>query len=78
MSSFDTQIIDCVNEEELLDEFETRCEWKVYLPSSFQNNKVKENEVLCKTTSSNEYIVITSNDVLKSWSQESRANNEKA
>ena len=44
MSSFDTQIIDCVNEEELLDEFERRCEWKVSLPSSIQNNTVKEND----------------------------------
>ena len=66
------------DEEELLDEFKRRCEWNVSLPSSIQNNTVKENEVLCKTTSSNEYIVITSNDVIKSWSQKSRANNEKA
>ena len=40
--NFDTPILDCVNEEELLDEFERRCEWKVSFPSRIQNNTVKE------------------------------------
>ena len=77
-SNFDTLILDCVNEEELLDEFEIRCEWKVSITSSIQNNTVKENDeenknkVLCKTPSSDEDNVITLDDVLKPWSRESR------
>ena len=69
--NFDTPILDCLNEEELLAEFERRCEWKVSLPSSIQNNTVKENDeenknkVLCKTPSSDEDIVVTLHDVLK-------------
>jgi len=69
--NFDTPILDCLNEEELLAEFERRCEWKVSLPSSIQNNTVKENDekdknkVLCKTPSSDEDIAITLDDVFK-------------
>ena len=76
--NFDTPILDCLNEEELLAEFERRCEWKVSLPSSIHNNTVKENDeenkhkVLCKTPSSDENIVITLDDVLRPWSRESR------
>ena len=55
-----------------------RYERKVSLPSSIQNNTVKENDnenknkVLCKTPSSDEDNVITLDDVLKPWSRESR------
>ena len=33
-----------MNEEKLLDEFESKCEWKVSLQSSIQNNTAKEND----------------------------------
>ena len=31
---FEGPIVDCANEEELLKQFEKRCEWKVTLPSA--------------------------------------------
>ena len=66
---FEGPIVDCANEEELLKQFERRCEWKVTLPSALQNDEAKEN--IKKEQIKSDEIVFTLDEVLKPWSKAS-------